>query len=154
MECASPDFHLKESFKDVFLAEFGGLEHKAFLFSAVDTGATRHGKQLFGRIPQLFNIPPSCPPAFASAGMIDKSSRLTKAFAVFSEFFGDCSPNFRPFCCRSIDEMEEAFGWLAPMLPSLKDEGLNMSSPSKLFMEKASAEIYDAYHNSRTREIK
>jgi len=54
-----PSFHLKETFVGVFFLALGGLELDDLLFSMEGMVDARHGKQLFGRIPQLSKSPSS-----------------------------------------------------------------------------------------------
>lgn len=149
----SPDLHLKEIFSGAFFFEFGGLELGDLLFSIVRAVGARQGKQLFGKMPQLSNIPPPVPRP-SSTGWLDISSWLTKGFAPlkltsdwkftpFTEVPVDWSPSFELLCFCSVEVARGTLEWSSPQWRSLRDCKLNVGAPSNPFKDSTSVENFD-----------
>ena len=150
-----PSLHLKESFIGAFFLALGGLELDDRLFSIEGMVDARHGRQLFGRIPQLSKSPSSL---LELASTEEISSRNTGSFTstilpshllwgstasapeywtsellaaseIFAEYPADKSLGF---CTGSVE---------TPWLASLEDVKPDADPPSIPFRDNTSAYI-------------
>lgn len=125
-----PSFNLNESFDDAFLLRFGfgAPWFVCLLFSTEGPAAARYGKQVFGRIPQLFDSAASPPLPFSPSVETSSTKMEVKSFlqsldllARIVAVFSLCSLLFR------------CFG----------DETLNLDANSEPFKDNTSAFIYN-----------
>lgn len=137
----SPAFFLNGSFKEGILIELVGLELRGLFFSVIGAVEARQGKQLLGKIPQLFSIPPSPPLLVSSTERLEISSWPPKGFTPCSKLPFDCSPDFWLLWFWSVERLKGVLLLPPPLCISLDNEVLDAASLSKPFNENTSAKF-------------